>query len=26
VYTDLDDQANLALIKKKLKKLGEDVD
>jgi len=26
VYTDLDDQPNLALVKKKLKKLGEDVD
>jgi tetratricopeptide (TPR) repeat protein len=26
VYTDLDDQANLALVKKKLKRLGEDVD
>ena len=26
VYTDLDDQANLGLVKKKLKRLGEDVD
>jgi tetratricopeptide (TPR) repeat protein len=26
VYTDLDDQANIAAVKKKLKKLGEDVD
>jgi tetratricopeptide (TPR) repeat protein len=26
VYTDLDDQANIAQVKKKLKRLGEDVD
>jgi tetratricopeptide (TPR) repeat protein len=26
VYTDLDDQPNIALVKKKLKRLGEDVD